>query len=70
MLVEIYIEALLADEVLADQVWGLWNAGVITDEMAAIAWGILAGSSRTRRASGSAASTTAFKLFRSNRRDE
>ena len=38
MLVEIYIEALLADEVLADHVWELWNAGVITDEMAAWAW--------------------------------
>jgi len=26
------------DEDLADQVWELWNAGVITDEVAAIAW--------------------------------
>ena len=31
MLTEIYIEALLADENLADHVWELWNAGIITD---------------------------------------
>jgi hypothetical protein len=36
------VEALLADEYLADQVWELWNAGVIADEVAAWAWGILA----------------------------
>ena len=42
MLTEIYIEALLADEVLADQVWELWNAGVITDDLAVWAWSILA----------------------------
>ena len=41
MLTEIYIEALLADEELADQVWELWNAGVITDGLAAMAWTIL-----------------------------
>jgi hypothetical protein len=38
MLTEIYIEALLANEDLADQVWELWNDGVITDEVAAWAW--------------------------------
>ena len=43
MLTEIYIEALLADEDLADQVWTLWDAGIITDELAALAWCILAG---------------------------
>ena len=42
MLAEIYIEALLADEELADQIWGLWNAGVITDDLAALSWAILA----------------------------
>ena len=35
MLTEIYIEALLVDEELADQVWGLWDADVIDDELAA-----------------------------------
>ena len=35
MLTELYIEALLADENLADQVWEAWNAGAITDELAA-----------------------------------
>jgi len=34
MLAEIYIEALLVDEGLADQVWELWIAGTITDELA------------------------------------
>jgi hypothetical protein len=42
MLTELYIEALLVDESLADEVWTLWNAGVITDDMAAWAWAILA----------------------------
>jgi hypothetical protein len=42
MLTRLYVEALLIDEELADQVWELWNAGVITDEMAAWAWCILA----------------------------
>ena len=42
MLTEIYVEALLVDEDLADQVWELWNVGVIDDELAAIAWMLLA----------------------------
>lgn len=42
MLAEIYMEALLNDpDLVADQVWGLWNAGVITDDLAAWAWVIL-----------------------------
>jgi hypothetical protein len=35
MLTRLYVEALLIDSVLADQVWELWNAGVITDFEAA-----------------------------------
>ena len=42
MLTRLYVEALLANPRLADQVWELWNAGVITDDLAAWAWGILA----------------------------
>ena len=42
MLTEIYIEALLVDEELADQVWESWNARQITGELAAWAWCILA----------------------------
>ena len=38
MLSELYIEALLFDDDLADQVWDLWDRGVIDDELAAIAW--------------------------------
>ena len=38
MLTEAYIEALLVDEELADQVWTAWDAGEIDDEVAAAAW--------------------------------
>ena len=38
MLTELYIEALLVDEELADQVWYMWDADVIDDWLAAIAW--------------------------------
>jgi hypothetical protein len=38
MLTELYIEALLVDEALADEVWTLWDAGLISDELAARAW--------------------------------
>ena len=31
MLTEIYIEALLVDEGLADKIWEAWNAGQIDD---------------------------------------
>ena len=36
-----YIEALLVDEDLADQVWELWDRGVIGDELAAWAWSLI-----------------------------
>ena len=38
MLTEIYIEALLVDEELADQLWELWDRGVIGDKLVLIAW--------------------------------
>ena len=41
MLTRLYVEALLRDESLADQVWELWNAGLIPDELAAEYWGRL-----------------------------
>ena len=43
----LYVKALLVDEVLADYVWELWDTGIITDELAEAAWGILV--SRNRR---------------------
>ncbi len=43
MLTEIYIEALLDDEELADQVWELWNAKLASDELAAKARWLMAG---------------------------
>ncbi len=38
MFTQTYIEALLVDPDLADEVWTLWDAGAITDEVATIAW--------------------------------
>jgi hypothetical protein len=38
MLIELYIEALLTDESLADEVWALWNLGLISDDLAIFAW--------------------------------
>ncbi len=37
MLTETYIEALLVDEELADQVWEAWDAAELDDETACIA---------------------------------
>ncbi len=38
MLTEIYVETLLVDEQLADQVWEAWDVGEIDDQIAYIAW--------------------------------
>ena len=42
MLTEIYIEALLVDEELADQVWEVWDAGEIDGLLACLAWWLVA----------------------------
>ena len=42
MLGEIYIEALLVDEELADQVWEAWNKREIDDQVAWLAWFVVA----------------------------
>ena len=38
MFCSIYIEALLVNEDLADQIWDAWNAGELCDRVAAAAW--------------------------------
>jgi len=38
MLTEIYIEVLLVDEALADQVWMAWDAGGIDEATVALIW--------------------------------
>ncbi len=38
MLTELYIEALLVDEKLADLVWEAWDTGEIDDQVASLAW--------------------------------
>jgi len=40
---DIYIEALLIDEELADQVWMAWDAGEISAYWASWAWWLIAG---------------------------
>ena len=42
MLTQIYIEALLIDEELADQVWEAWGAGEIDDFAATWRWWTIA----------------------------
>ncbi len=42
MLTEIYIEALLVDEDLADQVWERWDKVVINDQVASFLWKLMA----------------------------
>ncbi len=41
MLTEFYVEALLFDEELADEVWERWNAWAITDDVAGLAWWLI-----------------------------
>ena len=41
MLVEVYIEALLVDEELADLVWEAWSLSQIDTQMAWSAWFII-----------------------------
>jgi len=38
MLTEMYVEALLVDGDLADQVWEAWDKGEIDDQIVCIAW--------------------------------
>ena len=38
MLTEIYIEALLDDEAVADRIWQAWDAGEVDDASALFAW--------------------------------
>ena len=38
MLTELYIDALLVDEELADMVWEAWDVGLIPNELATVAW--------------------------------
>ncbi len=42
MLAESYIEALLVDEEMADQIWEAWDKGEIDDLAALMAWLLVA----------------------------
>ncbi len=41
MLTEIYIEALLINEDLADQVWEAWDKGEMDDQAAWLGWWLI-----------------------------
>ncbi len=43
MFCEIYIEALLVEEELADQDWEAWDGGEIDDQTACMVWVLIAG---------------------------
>ena len=43
MLTTTYIEALLVDEELADQVWEAWDTDETDDQVAWLAWWLIAG---------------------------
>ena len=57
MLAEIYIDALLVDEELADQVWEVWDADETDDQVAWLAWWLIAGGRFTPNNSGHQADT-------------
>ena len=42
MITELYIEVLLVDEELADQIWEAWDNGEIDDQIAWLAWSLIA----------------------------
>ena len=42
MLVEYYIAALTADERAADEIWELWGVGLISDDLTALSWWLVA----------------------------
>ncbi len=46
MLTETYIEALLVDEELADQVWEAWDKGEIGEQVAWLAWWLIVNAGR------------------------
>jgi len=48
MLTEIYIEALLVDEELADQVWEAWDVGEFDNANALLAWFVVAYSCQSK----------------------
>ncbi len=46
MLTRLYIEALMVDEELADQVWTAWDKGEIDDQVAWLAWWMITADDR------------------------
>jgi len=51
MLCEIYVEAWLVDEELADLVWEAWGKGEIDDQLTVLAWWLIVDSANDERQS-------------------
>jgi len=62
MLTEIYIEALLADQELADLVWEAWDCRALSDETVTQAWMFIMGNSSPLTGNGSVFTTRRWKL--------
>ena len=52
MLTELYIDALVVDEELADLVWEAWDSGEIDDHSAWLAWSAVAYSCESKASDG------------------
>jgi len=63
MLTEIYIEALLVDEELADQVWEAWDVGEIDDFAVYFLWLLVSFSSRKKPLNAFLLSKSSGQIF-------
>ena len=64
MLTETYIEALLINEELADQVWEAWDKGEIDDRVTWLAWWLIAFRPPNARATTPSSAVKASTLLR------
>ena len=46
MLTDAYVEAILANKSLADSIWQQWHCGRLSDNLAALAWYVIAADTR------------------------
>jgi trans-aconitate methyltransferase len=53
MLIKTYIEALLADEIAADDIWQQWSEHQVNDSEAILLWLFIAAIDHTKTVSGS-----------------
>jgi hypothetical protein len=53
MIINTYIEALLADEIAADDIWQQWNERQLNDDQAVPLWSSIAVNNNAKTVSGS-----------------